>query len=124
MHTTELLREVFSNGSLLVKRQLKLAELEGKRDARQGKRSMGLLGAGGALAHAGVLLLLVAAALAIGEALGARYWAGALIVAGGLLLLAGVLAPLGWYQRVREPLHQSRGELNKELSWAKTQLTT
>jgi len=124
MPTTELLRELFSNGSLLVKRQVKLATLESKRDTRKEKKSLELLGAGGLIAYAGLIVLLVAAALGIGVALGDRYWAGALIVGGALLLIAGLLAPLGWYQRVKKPLSASRGELNKELSWANTQLTT
>jgi hypothetical protein len=124
MPAPDLLRELVSNGSLLVKRQLKLAELEAKRDAKKERTSLEILGVAGVIAHAAVLMMLVAAAMGIGDALGGRYWAGALIVSAALLGAAAILAPIGWWRRVRTPLPKSRGELQKELTWANTQLTT
>jgi hypothetical protein len=124
MTTPELVRELASNGSLLIQRQVKLAQLESQRNLHQEKTSLELLGAGGIVGYAGLIVLLVAAGLGLGELLDQRYWAGALIVGGALLLIAGIVAPAGWYRRVKTPLRRSRGELNKELSWATTQLTT
>ena len=124
MPAPELLRELMSNGSLLIKRQLKLAELEARRDAKRERTSLEILGVAGIVAYAAVIMLLVAAALGIGDALGGRYWAGALIVSAALIGAAAILAPLGWWRRVKKPLTKSRGELQKELTWANTQLTT
>ncbi len=83
----------------------------------------GLLSTGGALLYAGVIVLLVAAALAIGEALN-HPWLGALIVGGGLLLAAAVAAAIGWAERVREPLPHTSREAKKEIAWARRQVTT
>jgi hypothetical protein len=124
MASRDLLRELLSNGTLLLKRQLRLAEMEARRDAKTGKRSLEMLGAAGLVGYAGAIVILVAAALGLGEALGGRHWAGALIVAAILLAIAGVLAPVGWWRRVKKPLRRSREELNKELTWANSQLTT
>ena len=122
--TGDILRELASNGSLLIQRQVKLAELEARRNVVREKKSVELFGVAGAIAYAGVIVLLVAAALAIGAALGDRFWAGALIIGGALLLIAGILAPIGWKLRVKRPLRRTREELDKELSWGKAQLTT
>jgi hypothetical protein len=120
----DLLRELISNGSLLIKRQLNLARLEAQRDVQKERTSLKLLGVAGALGYAAALLLLLAAALGIGRALDGRYWAGALIVAAGLLFLVAVLAPLGWWRRVKRPLAKTRGEIDKEREWASSRLTT
>jgi hypothetical protein len=121
--TRDLVKELVSNGSLLVRRQLKLAELETRRQFSREKVMAELVGTGGGIAFAGVILLLVAAALGIGAALGDRFWLGALIVAGILFAIAGIVGVLGWSQRVQRPLGRTRRELNKELTWARTQLT-
>jgi hypothetical protein len=124
MSTRDLLREIASNGSLLIKRQVKLAQLEGRRNLSQEKTAIEFLGSGGIVGYAAAILFLVAAALGIGDALDGRYWAGALIVGGALLAIAAILATIGWVQRVRKPLRRTRREIDKELSWANTQLTT
>jgi hypothetical protein len=124
MATREILRELASNGSLLIQRHIKLAELEARRNGKQEKKTAELLGVAGAFAYAGVILLLVAAALGIGVALGDRHWAGALIVGGVLLIFAAALAPIGWKSHVKKPLRRTRDELEKELSWGRSQLTT
>ena len=124
LSTGDILRELASNGSLLIQRQVKLAELEARRNAVQEKKSAELFGVAGAIAYGGVILLLVAAALGIGAALGDRFWAGALIIGGALLLIGGILAPIGWKLHVKRPLRRTREELDKELSWGRAQLTT
>jgi len=120
----DLLKELFSDATLLAKRQLKLAELEARRQLKKELRSAEWLSVGGALAYAGVILWLVAAALGLGVALGGAYWAGALIIGAALMLAAGVSALIGWSRRVREPLKRTRRELDKEISWAKQHATT
>jgi hypothetical protein len=123
MSSKDLVRELVSDAQLLLQRQVTLAKLETKDQVKQELGVAKLLGAGGLVAYAGVILLLVAAALGIGQALSAP-WAGALIVSGGLLLIAAVMGAIGWSHRVRQPLPRSKREVEKEITWAKTQATT
>jgi hypothetical protein len=120
----ELVKELFSDAQLLVKRQIKLAELEGRRQLRRETTAFEWLGVGGAIAYAGAIVLLVAGALAIGDAIGGRGWLGALLV--GAVLLGAGAAPVavGWARRVKEPMRRSRRELTKELTWARHHATT
>jgi len=74
-------------------------------------------------AYAGVILLLVAAADAIGAALGGREWAGGLIVAAALFIPALATGLLGWKKRIKDPLPRTRAELSKEITWAKYRTT-
>jgi Putative Actinobacterial Holin-X, holin superfamily III len=121
---TELLKELFSDASLLAQRQVKLAQLEVRHQLKRELRVAELLGAGGALAFAATILWLVAAALGLGVALGGSYWAGALAVGGVLLLFAGLAAFVGWRRRVKRPLGRTRRELTKEVTWARHRATT
>src|SRR5262245_33264899 len=102
--TRELLGEIRSNASLLVKRQLELTRLEARLQSQREKTFFEIVGAAGLFAYAGVIVLLVALALAIGQALDGRYWLGALVVGGALIVLAAILAPVGWSRRVTRPL--------------------
>ena len=123
MTSRELVSELFSTGSLLAKRQVKLARLEIVAQLAKERTVAKLLAVGGAIFYAGVIVLLVAAAAALGLALGSL-WCGALVIGGALVVVAGVLAAIGWSRRVREPLPLLRKELEKEMSWAKRQHTT
>jgi hypothetical protein len=123
MSSKELLQELASDAELLIKRQVELAKLEATQQIKKELRMAELMSAGGLLAYAGVIVLLVAAAVAIGEALNAL-WAGPLIVGGALLVFATIAALIGWSKRVREPLPRSTKEVKKEIAWAKHQVTT
>jgi hypothetical protein len=82
-----------------------------------------LMGVAGVCAYAGVILCLVAAALAIGAALDGRYWAGALIIAAGMFIPAIVAGLIGFEKRPKNPLPRTRAELSKEITWAKYRTT-
>lgn len=123
MSSADLVKELTSNGSLLLQRQVKLAKLEAKRELVKGKTMAELLGVAGLCAYAGVILLLVAAADAIGAALGGREWAGGLIVAAALFIPALATGLLGWKKRIKDPLPRTRAELSKEITWAKYRTT-
>jgi hypothetical protein len=123
MPLRQILSELMSDASLLFERQVALARIEAAQLAREDKRAAKLLGSGGLLAFAGVVLLLVALALAIGAALH-TLWLGAIIVGGALELAAAALATVGWSARVKAPLSRSRRELEQEYTWARHQLTT
>jgi uncharacterized membrane protein YqjE len=118
MSSKELIQELASDAQLLVKRQVELAKLEARQQIRKELRTAELLSVGGALAYAGLILLLVSIAVAIGQAMNAL-WAGPLIVGAALLVLAVIAALIGWTKRVREPLPLTTGEVKKEIEWAK-----
>ncbi|MGZ3439639.1 MAG: phage holin family protein [Polyangia bacterium] len=123
MTSADLVKELSANASLLLQRQVKLATLEAKQELRKGKTMVELFGIAGLCAYAGALLLLIAAALAIGAALDGRYWAGALIVAGVLFVPAAITGLLGYQKRLTNPMQRSRAELSKEITWAKYRTT-
>jgi uncharacterized membrane protein YqjE len=122
MSSKEIVRELVSDTSLLLQRQVKLARLEAAQQAQREKKAVTLLGVAGVLANAGAILLLVVVAVTIGLALNAL-WAGGLIVGGVLLLAAAVVGAIGWKRREKQALPRTRHELEEELTWAKS-LTT
>lgn len=123
MSSSDLVKELTSDASLLVKRQIELAKLEAKEELKKGVVMASMLGAAGVCAYAGLILLLVAAAMAIGAAINGWYWLGALIVAGGMFVFAGITGGIGYARRLKQPLKRSRAELSKEITWARYRTT-
>jgi hypothetical protein len=78
---------------VLVRDELKLAQLEMTRKGKQAGRSIGMAGGGGLLALYGVGCLIACAIIAISHAVTA--WLAALIVGVALLAIAGIAAMAG-----------------------------
>jgi hypothetical protein len=91
--TGELVKLVTEQVSVLVRDELKLAQLEMTGKAKQAGKGMGMTGGGGLVALYGVACLIACAIIAISHSLQA--WLSALIVGAVLLAVAGVLAALG-----------------------------
>ena len=91
--TGELVKLVAEQVSVLVRDELKLAQLEMSGKAKQAGKGAGLLGGGGLVALYGVACLIACVIIAISHSLQA--WLSALIVGAALLAVAGVLAALG-----------------------------
>jgi uncharacterized membrane protein YqjE len=91
--TGELVKLVTEQVSLLVRDELKLAQLEMTGKAKQAGKGAGMLGGGGLVALYGVACLIACVIIAISHALQA--WLAALIVGAALLAVAVVLAALG-----------------------------
>jgi uncharacterized membrane protein YqjE len=126
MGTADLVKELASDSSLLVERQLALAKMEVKNDLKKRVTTVETLGVSGVMAYAGLMMLLVAAAAAIGSATGHGLWAGALIVA-ALLMLPAAIVGLRGYRKLKSAgdlLQRTRGEIDKEIAWTKTLKTT
>jgi hypothetical protein len=123
MSSADLVKELTANAQLLLQRQARLAKLEVKLEMENGKKTAGLLGFAGMAAYAGVILALVAGALALGEALGGRLWLGALIEAAVLLAIALAPGLLGYKRLPKNPMSRTRAELSKELTWARYRTT-
>ena len=91
--TGELVKLVAEQVSVLVRDELKLAQLEVTGKARQAGQGAGLLGGGAVVALYGVACLIACVIIAISHSLQA--WLAALIVGAALLAAAAVLAALG-----------------------------
>ena len=91
--TGELVKMVTEQVSVLVRDELKLAQLEMGSKAKQAGKGAGLMGGGGLVALYGVACLIACVIIAISHSLQA--WLSALIVGAALLVVAAVLAALG-----------------------------
>lgn len=120
MSSADLVKELTSNASLLIERQVKLAEMEVKADLQKGRKMVELYGTAVGFIYGGALMLCMASAMAIGSALDGRYWLGCLIVALCLFVIGAPIAMMGWKRRLTSPLQRTRSELSKEISWARS----
>ena len=91
--TGDLVKLVSERASVLVRDELKLAQLEMTRKGKQFGVGAGMISGGGLIALYGVGCLIACAVLAISEALPA--WLSALIVGLVLLAVAGITAQAG-----------------------------
>jgi uncharacterized membrane protein YqjE len=91
--TGELVKMVTEQVSVLVRDELKLAQLEMTAKGKQAGKGVGMMGGGGLVALYGVACLIACVIIAISHSLQA--WLSALIVGAALLLTAAVLAALG-----------------------------
>jgi hypothetical protein len=89
----ELVKLVSEQVSVLVRDELKLAQLEMTRKGKQAGSGAGLLGGGGLIALYGVGCLIACVIIALSGAVAA--WLAALIVGGVLLAVAGIAALAG-----------------------------
>jgi uncharacterized membrane protein YqjE len=91
--TGELVKRLSEQVSVLVRDELKLAQLEMTRKGKQAGIGAGMLGGGGLIALYGVGCLLAGAILGLSRVL--EPWLAALIVGAALLLVSGVAAVAG-----------------------------
>jgi hypothetical protein len=91
--TGELVKQLSEQVSVLVRDELKLAQLEMSRKGKQAGTGIGMLGGGALIALFGVGCLIACAVIALSGVVTA--WLAALIVGAVLLALAGLAALLG-----------------------------
>ena len=91
--TGELVKQVAEQVSVLVRDELKLAQMEMTRKGREAGKGMGMMGGGGLVALYGVACLIACVIIAISHALPA--WLSALIVGAALLVVAAVVSAVG-----------------------------
>jgi uncharacterized membrane protein YqjE len=91
--TGELVKQISEQISVLVRDELKLAQLEMTRKGKRAGMGIGILGGSGLTALYGLGCLIACVILAISGALAA--WLAALIVGAVLLAVAGVAALIG-----------------------------
>ncbi len=95
----ELVKMMSEQASVLIRDELKLAQLEMTSKGKQAALGAGMFGASGVVAFYGVGCLLACAIIAISGVVSA--WLAALIVGAALLAVAGLAALLG-KQRMRK----------------------
>lgn len=91
--TGELVKQLSEQVSVLVREEVKLAQLEMTRKGKQAGVGAGMLGGGGLVALYGVGCLIACGVLALSGVLAA--WLAALIVGAALLAVAGIAALMG-----------------------------
>ena len=89
----DLVKQVTEQASVLVRDEIKLAQLEMARKGKQAGVGVGMLGGGGLVALYGVACLLAAAVIGLSHVMQA--WLAALVVGVVLLAVAGIAALLG-----------------------------
>jgi drug/metabolite transporter (DMT)-like permease len=91
---TELLAELSSETSRLVRKEVELATTEMTAKARVAGAHVGIAATGGALLHAGLLVILAAIVIGLAQ-LGVTPWLSALIVAVATMAIGYVLVNKG-----------------------------
>ncbi len=89
----ELVQQVTEQVSLLVRDELKLAQLEMTRKGKEAGKGLGMLGGAGLVALYGVACLIACVIIAISHVLQA--WLAALIIGAALLAAAAVVSAVG-----------------------------
>ena len=117
LSTRELLADITTKVSLLVKKEVELATTEVKADLQKELSMVKALAAAVVAGLLGLNMLLVAAVFAL--AMKMPGWAAALIIGGVVLLIAMVLGSFGWSRRVTNPLAMTRKTLKEDVQWAK-----
>jgi hypothetical protein len=117
----ELFSELANETTTLVRQEIQLAKTEMTQKATEAGKDVGLIGAGGALAYAGLLALLAAAILGLGQLI--PMWLSALIVGlvvvgiGYLLVQRGLTA----LKQIDPTPRQTIQTLQEDKEWVKEQ---
>ncbi|HYH48815.1 MAG TPA: phage holin family protein [Acidimicrobiia bacterium] len=119
----ELLGEMTSNLSTLVRKEIDLARVELKDEVRQAGKAGGMLGGAALVGHLGALLLSLALALGLSEALDADAWLGLFVVGALAVGIAAVLGAQGRnkLQQIDAVPPQTVQTLKEDVQWVKQQ---
>jgi hypothetical protein len=117
----QLLSDLAQKTGLLVRQEVQLARTEMTAQATSAARSAGLVGAGGALAHAGLLAIVTALVVGLGAVI--PIWIAALVVgvvvggAGYALVWRGMraLRAIDPVPRTRETLRDDKAMLQEQM---------
>ena len=114
----ELLAELSRETSVLVRKEVELATTEMSAKLKTAGTQAGIAAAGGALAHAGLLVLLAAIVIGLSE-LGLPMWLAALIVAAAVMISGYVLVnqALSRMRRTSFTPVQTMETLKENVTW-------
>lgn len=117
----ELFSELANETTMLVRQEIQLARTEMTQKATRAGKDVGMIGAGGALAYAGLLALIAALIIGLGELI--PLWLSALIVGlvvvgvGYLLIQRGLTA----LKQIDPVPQQTIQTLQEDKEWVKEQ---
>jgi predicted phage tail protein len=120
LSTRQLLTRLLETVSLLVTKEVELAQAEIRANIEAELSMVALLIAAGVVAVFAVNMLLVSAVFAL--TVWIPGWLAALALAGVLLAVGAVLALVGWQRRVSTPMAVTRKIVKEEVQWAKERL--
>jgi hypothetical protein len=120
----DLFGELFQETSTLVRQEIALAKVEITTDAKEAGKTAGAAAAGGALAYAGLIVLLMGLGLGLGE-LFDNPWLGVTLVGlvvaiAGVVMLRGGLAAL---KKVDPTPERTIQTLKEDKEWLKNPTT-
>lgn len=117
----DLFSELATETSTLVRKELQLAKTEMTHKATSAGKDVGMIGAGGALAYAGLLAVIAAVIIGLGQII--PMWLSALIV-GAVVIGVGYLLiqrGLDAIKRIDPTPRQTLDTLKEDKEWAKEQ---
>lgn len=116
----ELVSQLSSDLSDLVSTQLELAKVEIKEEVARAGKGAGLLTGGAVAAHLAVLLLSLAAAWGLSEAMPTGF---AFLIVGLVWAVAAAVLALNGRNQLREvePVPQTKDTLKEDVEWVKAQ---
>ena len=119
----ELFGELASETGTLVRQEVKLATAEMTAKAKSAGKDAALIGAGGALAHAGLLLILGAIVLGLGTLI--PMWAAALLV--GLVVIGAgyalVQKGMSALRRIDPVPQQTVATIREDKQWVQKEMS-
>ena len=118
----ELFGDLARDTGTLVRQEVELAKVEMTQKATRIGKDIGFLAAGGAVAYAGLLAILAAVAVGLGQ-LGVPWWLAALLVGVVVAGIGGFLVRSGLAALQRETLVPERTvtSLKEDVEWVKAQ---
>ena len=118
----ELFSELSEKTSTLVKKEIELARHEMTRSAATLARQSAMVGVGGVLAYAGLIVLLIGLAWLLAD-LRLPIWVGFLVVGGIVLAIGGFLAwrSLQQMKKVSVVPEKTVETIKQDVEWAKEQ---
>lgn len=117
----EIVSDVASDLSTLIKQEMDLAKVEMKEEVSKAGKGAGLLGGAGLAAHMMLLFLTLTIVFALDEAM--PLWAAALIATVVWAAVAGVLAATGRtaLKKSNPQLPKTQQTLKEDAAWARAQ---
>lgn len=119
----QLFTELTGDMSNLVRQELELAKAETMQKVSKATRSIILMVAGGLLAYAGLIALVIAAAIALGAIM--PYWLSSLIMGLVVIVIGAILINSGRSSLTNLSIvpEQSVESLKEDARWAKEQVS-